>query len=116
MTSSVSTSLEEYPTPKYISDLDRNIAFVPKSLKLLLRQTFSENNADHKNASLGGAIMLAARLKVIAPLQTGLAVQMHHLFGSKFLIDSFNRHGFCASYTEVKKFETSAVVSQGTDI
>ena len=53
---------------------------------------------------------------LIAPLQIGLAVQMHHHYGSKFLIDSFNRRGFCSSYTEVKKFEMSAVQTKGTDI
>ncbi len=41
---------------------------------------------------------------------------MHHHFASKFLIDSLNSHGFCASYTEVKKFEMCARESQGTDI
>ena len=42
--------------------------------------------------------------------------QMHHHYGSKFLIDSLNSHGFCSSYTEVKKFEMSAAQIKGTDI
>ena len=41
---------------------------------------------------------------------------MHHHYGSKFLIDSLNSHGFCSSYTEVKKSEMSAAQTKGTDI
>ena len=70
-----------------------------------------------KIASIGQAIIQAARPRVlIAPLQIGLAVQMHHHYGSKFLIDSLNSHGFCSSYTEVTKFEMSAAQTKGTDI
>ena len=46
----------------------------------------------------------------------GIAVQLHHHFGSKFVIDSLNSHGFCSSYSEVQRFEMSAAMSQGTDI
>ena len=41
---------------------------------------------------------------------------MHHHFSSKFLIDSLNSHGFCASYKTVQKYERSAAVAQGTEI
>ena len=41
---------------------------------------------------------------------------MHHLFGSKFLIDSLNSHGFCSSYSKVKKFEVSAADAQDKEI
>ena len=41
---------------------------------------------------------------------------MHHIYGSNFLTDSLNSHGFCSSYTEVKKFEMSAAQTKGTDI
>ena len=41
---------------------------------------------------------------------------MHHHFGSKFLIDSLNSHGFCSSYSEVKKFEVSAADAQDKEI
>ena len=51
---------------------------------------------------------------IIAPLQIGLGVQMHHLYGSKFLIETLNSLGFCSSYTEIQKFETSAASCQGT--
>ena len=41
---------------------------------------------------------------------------MHHHFGSKFLIDSINSHGFCSSYSEVKKIEVSAADAKDKEI
>ena len=106
-----------YPLPGEISSLDENCAFLPETLYLFLRTIFNEKSAERKIASIGQAIIQAARPRVlIAPLQIGLAVQMHHHYGSKFLIDSLNSHGFCSSYTEVKKFEMSAAQTKGTDI
>ena len=49
-----------------------------------------------KIASIGQAIMQAARPRVLlVPLQFGLGVQMHHHFGSRFLIDAFHCHRQC---------------------
>ena len=97
--------------------MDENCAFLLETLYLFLRTIFNEKSAERKIDSIGQAIIQAARPRVlIAPLQTGLAVQMHHHYGSKFLIDSLNSHGFCSSYTEVKKFEMSAAQTKGTDI
>ena len=82
---------------------DYNLKFVPESLQLLLRNVFSEKNADIKLSSIGQAIIQAARPRVlIAPLQIGLGVQMHHHFASKFLVDILNKLGFSSSYTEVQ--------------
>jgi len=61
--------------------------------------------------------MQATRPRVIlAPLQLGLGIEMHHHFASRFLIDSLHSHGFCSSYSTVQKFERSAAATQGTDI
>ena len=50
-----------------------------------------------KIASIGQAIMQAARPQVLlAPLQFGLGVQMHHHFGSCFLI------GRASTYEDLK--------------
>ena len=62
-------------------------------------------------ASLGQAIMQRPKA-IIAPLQSSLAVQMHHQFASKVLIETLNSHGFCASYSTVKKYERNAAVAQ----
>ena len=61
--------------------------------------------------------MQATRPRVLlAPLQLGLSVQLHHHFASRFLIDTLYQHGFCCSYNEVQQLEKNAVLSYGTDI
>ena len=73
--------------------------------------------AKMKIASIGQAIMQAARPRVLlAPLQFGLGVQMHHHFGSRFLIEALHCHGFCCAYNEVQQFEGNAALSYNTDI
>ena len=57
--------------------------------------------------------MQATRPRVIlAPLQFGLSVQMHHHFASRFLVDTLHSHGFGCSYAEVQRFEKCAAVTQ----
>ena len=53
---------------------------------------------------------------MLAPLQIGLAVQLHHHYASLFLVDSLHHLGFCCSYQQVQEFELSAAFSHGTDI
>ena len=70
-----------------------------------------------KLASIGQCIMQAIRPRtILAPLQIGLGVQMHHHFASRFLIDTLHGHGFSCSYTEVQRYERNAAVTQGIDI
>ena len=108
---------EMYPTYSDICSVESVLAFLPESLKLFLQGLFTSRNADLRLGSIGQAIIQATRPRVIlAPLQLGLGIQLHHHFASKFLIDSLNQHGFCCSYSEVTKFERSAAVIQGTDI
>ena len=73
--------------------------------------------ARKKIASIGNAIMQAVRPHVLlAPLQIGLAVQLHHHYASRFLVDTLHQHGFCSSYNHVQEFERSAALSRGTNI
>ena len=41
------------------------------------------------------------------PFHLGLALQMHHVYGSKTLVETLSSHGFCASYSEVRRYLTS---------
>ena len=107
-------SNDEYPLN--IIATDEAVAYLPLSLQQFLKLLFPGKH-NIKVASIGQAIMQATRPRVLlAPLQIGLGIQMHHHFGSRFLIDSLHAHGFCCPYSEVKKFERSAAVSQGTDL
>ena len=70
---------------------------------------------DLKVATIGHCIMQATRPRtVLAPIPFGLGVQLHHLYGSRFLIDSLYAHGLCLSYDEVLRFSKSAARSSDT--
>ena len=41
---------------------------------------------------------------------------LHHLSGSRHIVDLLHKLGFCSSYDEVKTFERSAALHQGVDL
>lgn len=53
---------------------------------------------------------------LVVPLQIGLGIQVHRQIGSRFLVDTLHKLGFCSSYSEIQKFERSAAFHQGTEI
>ncbi|KAK7111484.1 hypothetical protein V1264_011106 [Littorina saxatilis] len=112
------SSKETYPSPTQIGDLPSNLQYLPPSLVLFLKTLLHEKKEpDIKVAAIGQALAQAARPKILlAPLQVGLAVELHHLFGSKFIVEHVNKLGFCSSYAEVRRFEQCAAVSQGVDL
>ena len=102
--------------PLIETEAEMNANFLPQTLKLLLEGILASKD-DVKVASIGQAIIQAARPRVIlAPLQVSLAVQLHHHFASRFLIDTLHRLGFCSSYQEAQLFNQNAALDQGTDI
>ena len=93
---------------------DECMNYLPSTLRALLEGVIVGKGSQRKIASIGQAIMQAARPRVLlALLQVGLGVQLHHHFASHFLIDSLHSHGFCCTYEEVHKFERNAVLSHG---
>ncbi len=112
----VATSHSVYPACDELGS-DEAIKFLPETLRVFLEKVIARKGVRTKVSSIGQAIMQAARPRVLlAPLQVGLGVQLHHHFASRFLIDSLHSHGFCCSYKEVKHFEQNAAQSHGTDI
>ncbi|XP_021362244.1 uncharacterized protein LOC110456045 [Mizuhopecten yessoensis] len=108
-------SKDYYTATEDLSSLDKNIDFVPESLQLLLRTLFSKDS-ELRVASIGQALIQSSAPKqCISPLQIGLGVQLHHHFASRLLIDTLSKLGFCSSYTEVQKFESSAAFEKGKD-
>ena len=80
---------EFYPSSIEISSTDKALSFIPNSLILLLQTLVVGKDINSKVASLGQAIMQCIRPRaLIAPLQIGLGIQLHHHFASKFLIDT----------------------------
>ena len=113
----VETSHEIYPSCDDLESQEAGMKYLPDTLLALLEGMFAGKNYCVKVASIGQAMMQATRPRVLlAPLQLGLGVQLHHHFASRFLIDSLHHHGFCCSYQEVHKFERNAAQSYGTDI
>ena len=103
--------------PVVDNDIDKQVEFLPPILKLLLEETFSGKETYLKVAFIGQAIMQSSRPRaLLAPLQIGMEVLMHHNFASRFLVDTLNQAGFCSSYSEVISFKHTAAVDQGTAI
>jgi hypothetical protein len=46
------------------------------------------------------------------PFHLGLAIELYHEYGSRTLIETLFSHGFCASYTEVRRYLTSIAVHE----
>lgn len=113
-------TLKTFPFPgKHIhrqmmsASVSANVDFVTKSLQLLLNIIYSGKDCDLRIASIGQAIMQAARPRLlITPLQIGLGVQVHHNFESQFLVDLLYSLGFSSSYKEVRTYELSAAATQ----
>ena len=61
--------------------------------------------------------IIAQNQRVYTAKTLDLALELHHHFGSKCLIDLLHSLGHCASYDEVRRFLTSAAMdqSQGPD-
>ena len=93
----VKTSHSSYPSFDELK-AEECINFLPVSLKTLLTGLFVGKEMHIKIASIGQAMMQATRPRVLlAPLQIGLGVLLHHLYASCFLIDALHKHGFCCS-------------------
>ncbi len=74
----VETSHTVYPSYDELGS-DECINFLPQTLRSLLEGLIKGRGAQTKIASIGQAIMQAARPWVLlAPLQVGLGVQLHH--------------------------------------
>lgn len=108
---------DTYTTIEDIGNVERNVNYLPESLKILMTSLVTGKNNERKVAAIGQAIMQAVRPRVlVAPLQLGLGVQLHNNTNSRFLVDSVNHMGFSCSYSEVQRFQRSAAASTGTSI
>ena len=107
---------DTYPSAVDMSTVkSKNV--VPESLQAFLQMIIVESiTSERLVSSLGQAIVQSALPRsIICPLQLGLGVQMHHQFGSKFLIETLHSLGFCSSYREVQKFESSAALAEAQE-
>ncbi|CAG2198760.1 SMAD4 [Mytilus edulis] len=95
---------EFYRRPSSKSPEEEKLSMIETAAKLI--------KADIMSLKDSKAIIQASRPRtLIAPLQIALSVQMHHHFGSRFLLDTLNTLGFASSYTEVQRFELNAAAA-----
>ena len=107
---------DTYPTTAELK-LAATLDFIPASLRFLLQHLFVWKDTSRKVAGIGQAVVQAVHPRaVIAPLQLGVTVQMHHLYRSRFLIDSLSTMGFASSYPEVQRFEMNVACSLALDV
>ena len=86
-------------------------------MQFLLQHLFVGKDTSRKVAGIGQAVVQAVRPRAsIAPLQLGVAVHMHHLYRSQFLIDSLSTMGFASSYPEVQRFDMNAACLLAPDV
>ena len=75
------------------------------SLRSMLNFMLVGVDKDEKVASIGHSIVQAVPPgAVVAPLQIGLASQLHYLYKSRFIVDTLSTMGFCSSYADVHRF------------
>ena len=114
--SMIPSSTDEYPKTSSL-ECQSALDYIPLSLRCLLENLFIGNDIPRKVASIRQSVVQAVRPRaVVAPLQLGLAVQLHHHFRSRFLLDSLSAMGYCSSYSEVQRFEENAAASVGQDV
>lgn len=105
-----------YPSAKEVESDTSNAEYVPRSLRMFLNSLFSEADSVKKVSAIGHAIIQSTRPRcLLAPLQIGLGIQMHHHFGSRFLVDTLCSLGFSSSYSEVQRFEMNAAATRSNE-
>ena len=117
----------EYPTIHEVS-LDSSKKFVPESLQnvlqwLLDKHAFDLADRDYRSSeditrkyiTLAECIIYCSRhgkTNVLPPFHVGFMAQLHHEYGSRNLIDTLHAYGMCASYDELRKFQTASAEQQ----
>ena len=66
-----------------------------------------------KQESIGQAIVTAARPRSsLSPILFGTAVEMNHMFGSKWLLGELSSLGFSKTFDEVTRYKQSALANR----
>ena len=106
----------QYNLFETLSSQETAMEFIPNSMRTFLSCLLVGNEKEKKIAAIGQAIIQATRPRtILAPLQLGLALQVHHLHPSKNLINILSSFGYCVPYNEVILFEKNAAVTNNTD-
>lgn len=98
---------ESYPTSEEIQS-----QWIPDSLRLFM-SSFTKSIV--KQESIGQSIVKSTSHQQLPPLLFALAVEVDHIYGSRWLNDELYKLGFAVSYNEVTRFKQACVVTQSID-
>ena len=94
----------EYPSEEDIKNVEKGKSWLPSHLKCFMQSLLPEIPLNQ--ISFGQAIVHSLRPRSsIPPVLFGMAVQMEHVFGSKWLLKELSALGFSMSYEEVTRFK-----------
>ena len=94
----------EYPSEEDIKNLEKGKNWLPSSLKSFMQSLLPE--VPLNQISFGQAIVHSLRPRSsVPPVLFGTAVQMEHVYGSKWLLKELSALGFSMSYEEVTRFK-----------
>ena len=89
---------KSYPTTYSMADIDSQLAFVHASLQMFLRPIVK---TDERVTVWGQNFIKACRSRSgVLPHQMGLAIQLDHRFGSKWMLNKFHQLGYTESYSD----------------
>ena len=104
---------KSYPTTHCMTDIDSQLTLVPASLQMFLRPIVK---TDERVAVWGQNFIKACRPRSgVLPYQMGLAIQLDHRFGSKWMLNKFHRLGYTESYTETQNYKYCFLNSRSRD-
>ena len=99
-----------YPSTEEISDIEHGLQWLPRYLKQFLKGIVKSGL---RQVSIGQAIVQSTRPRpYLSPVLFGVAVELDHLFGSKWLLTELNKLGFCLGPDEVNRFKQSVVETE----
>lgn len=94
---------KSYPTAHSMTDIQSQLSLVPESLQMFLRPIVK---TDERVAVWGQNFIKACRPRSgVLPYQMGLAIQLDHRFGSKWMINKLHRLGYTESYSETQNYK-----------
>ena len=76
--------------------------------------THAADSDDHLQCLNIACDITTLATSVMSPKHLGLAVHLHHEFGSRKLVEHVSCLGYCVSYTELRHFLTSAAIHVGS--
>ena len=94
---------KSYPTAHSMTDISSQLELVPESLQIFLRPIVK---TDEKVAVWGQNFIKACRPRSgVLPYHMGLAIQLDHRFGSKWMLNRLHQLSYTESYAETHNYK-----------